>query len=302
MVGEALEGHVDKGWLLRAVRRGGPPPWGVDPGTLDTGALSASMARLGPLLDAYFHPEASGFENVPEGPVMVVSNHSGGTSIPDVWGWLLLWYRHFGFSRPLHPLAHEILFSNRFTGRWLERRGVLRASRSAAFDLLRRWERDVLVMPGGDLDTWRPYRDRYRIRFSGRKGYARAALKAGVPVVPVAHDGAHATLIVLTDGRTFARVMGLHRIARAEIWPVHLSLPWGVGIGPLPHLPLPVRLRYRIGRPISPAAYGIAGREPAPAAVAALDGRVREALQAELDVLAATRRRRGRGLTSRLAH
>ncbi|MEO1272317.1 MAG: hypothetical protein AAFX99_29825, partial [Myxococcota bacterium] len=55
--------------------------------------------------------------------------------------------------------------------------------------------------------------------------------------------------MVLTDGRRLARRLGLPALARAEIFPVHLSLPWVLGIGPLPHLPLPVMLRYTFGPP-----------------------------------------------------
>ncbi|HRG98734.1 MAG TPA: hypothetical protein PLR99_20925, partial [Polyangiaceae bacterium] len=73
------------------------------------------------------------------------------------------------------------------------------------------------------------------------------ALEARVPIVPVAHAGAHETLRVLTDGHRFARAVGLQRFARAEIFPVHLSLPWGLAIGPWPHIPLPTTLRYRFG-------------------------------------------------------
>ena len=42
-------------------------------------------------------------------------------------------------------------------------------------------------MPGGDRDTWRPYSKRYDVCFAGRKGYARLAIKAGVPIVPIAN-------------------------------------------------------------------------------------------------------------------
>ncbi len=87
-------------------------------------------------------------------------------------------------------------------------------------------------------------------------GYARLALKAGVPIVPLAHARAHETLIVLSDGRRFARALGLPAIARASIWPVHLSLPWGLAIGPWPHIPTPARLRCRIGAPVRPAGAG----------------------------------------------
>lgn len=294
------------GWLAQALRRGGAPRWGMNPGRLDPAAIHSTLRWADPLIRLYFRPTVTGFANIPPAPVMLVSNHSGGTSIPDVWPWLLLWYERFGTVRPIHPVAHEIVLATRHVGRYLETRGVLRADEKVALETLTKWRRDLLVMPGGDLDTWRPYRDRYRVRFGGRTGYARLALKAGVPIVPVAMDGAHATLIVLTDGRRIAKAINLPKLARAEVWPIHLSLPWGIAFGPLPHIPVPTRMRYRIAEPIWAPVDAPEGWEPTEEEVREHDYRVRLALQKELDVLA---RRRGQmrarrwkpGLTTKAA-
>ena len=50
--------------------------------------------------------------------------------------------------------------------------------------VLHEYGRDLLVMPGGEQDTWRPYHKRYAVNFAGRTGYARLALTWGVPIVP----------------------------------------------------------------------------------------------------------------------
>ncbi|CAG1771631.1 partial Anthranilate synthase component 1, partial [uncultured bacterium] len=63
----------------------------------------------------YFRVSVRGFERVPPAPVMMVSNHSGGTTVLDAWGFGWAWYRHFGTSRPIHPAAHEIEFVSGFT-------------------------------------------------------------------------------------------------------------------------------------------------------------------------------------------
>jgi len=223
-------------------------------------------------------------EHVPRTPTMIVSNHSGGTTIPDVWGFAFAWYQRFGASRPIHPLAHEMILSTQATARFFGRLGVLRAGRGVANEVLTRWQRDLLVMPGGDLDTWRPYKDRYRVQFGGRIGYARTAIVAGVPIVPVANAGAHETLLVLSDGRALAQRLHLHELTRANVFPIHLSLPWGLTIGPWPHLPLPTRLRYRFGAPIAPPALA-PGEVPTDDAVGDLDAQVRTAVQGLLDQL-----------------
>lgn len=277
---------IEKGSLLRWLHRRRPRDWGADPGAFDPAAVAETMAHARRWFGdhAYFRLHAEGLEHIPPPPVMLVSNHSGGTSIPDVWGFMVAWYRRFGVERPLHPMAHEMILATDVTGRYFTRRGVLRADREVGRQVLERWGRDLLVMPGGELDTWRPFTQRWRVRFGGRTGYARLAIEARVPIVPVAHAGAHETLIVLTDGQWLARKLRLPAIARASIFPIHLSLPWGLAVGPWPHLPVPARLRYRVGAPISPPEVGL-GESPTEAQVRALDQRVQQAVQVLLDQL-----------------
>lgn len=276
------KGHILR-WL--AGKRG--VPWGSNPGDYDPVAVEQTLATFGGLFGEegwprrYFPLDLQGMENIPPAPVMVVSNHSGGTSIPDVWGFLVSWYRRFGTGRAIHPLAHEMIVSTKLVGPYFAARGILRATRPLAMRALLHFQHDIMVMPGGDIETWRPWTHRYRVEFGGRSGYAAMAIEAGVPIVPVAHAGAHDTLLVLSDGRWLARLLHLRHIVRANVWPIHLSLPWGLAMGPLPHLPLPARLRYRIGAPIDPPPLPKDGK-PTLEQIAALDGQVRASIQAML--------------------
>lgn len=272
-----------RGRLFHALRNALGGVHGEDPEGYQPAHVERVVAAVGKLFGPgrYFGLEVRGFEHVPPAPALFVSNRSGGTTIPDVWGFAIAWYRHFGTARPLHVMAHELLFSTAVSGRFFERCGVLRATPGLAQDILMDHRRDLLVLPGGDADTWRPWTERYRVHFGGRTGYAKLALDAQVPIVPVAHAGAHETLMVLSSGQWLAHWLGLQRLARAQVWPVHLSLPWGLAIGPLPHLPLPAKFRYLIGEPIGPTA-------PLPCDegdVIALDRQVREAVQTQLDAL-----------------
>ncbi len=283
----------EEGRLLRWLHKSQHVAWGTDPGEYDPDEVKRTLPLVKKLFGPgrYFGVDVQGWQHVPESPVMVVSNHSGGTTIPDVWGFLGAWYQNFGVHRPIHPMAHEFVLATRLTGEYFARRGVLRGSRQLARSVLTTWRRDLMVMPGGDVDTWRPYSERYRVRFGGRTGYARTALEARVPIVPLAHAGAHETLIVLTDGRRLARALHLPEIARASIWPVHLSLPWGLAIGPWPHIPTPALFRYRLGPAIwPPASLGPPGSAevPSEAMVREHDARVRASVQGMLDELKAT--------------
>ena len=283
------ERPTNEGKVVRWIEAGAESRLGLNPNDFDAAYVGTIIERMKLLFGEkhrYFRVSVAGWENVPPAPVLVVSNHSGGTSIPDAWGLGFAWHTHFAMKRPLHVLAHELVFSIRSVGRVFARAGVLRAQPELGQRVLGEWRRDLLVMPGGDVDVWRPYRERYKVKFAGRKGYARLALKAQVPIVPVANAGAHETLRVLTDGAPLARLLRFPKLFRASIFPVSLSIPWGLTIGPWPHLPPPTHLRYRIGPAVLPeGGFCAPGEEPSSERVAAYDARVRAAMQRLLDQL-----------------
>ena len=276
------------------------PEWGTRPEDHDPRQVVDVVRMLRPLFGprhAYFRTDVTGWDNIPERNALIISNHSGGTTVPDVWGLGCSWYNRFGDQRPMHALAHEMVFALDGLAERFARLGILRARRDMGEQVLTEWKRDLLVMPGGDLDTWRPWTERFKVRFSGRKGYAKLALRTGTPIVPIAHAGAHDTLVVLTDGQKMAARLHFPDLFRAHVFPVHLSFPYGVGIGPLPHLPPPTRLRYRIGRPVQMPALA-PGAEPSQAQIDAVDQAVRTELQRQLDVL----RDQHEGVRDRVRH
>jgi len=270
----------------------GDPAWGTQGDRFDPDRVERAAQWLGRLFEpgAAFPVEMQGLENLTDSPALLVSNHSGGSTVLDCLGFAYAWYQHFGGARPLHFLAHEILLATRLTGPFFDQVGVLRTSRQVAHQALAEWKRDIIVMPGGDRDTWRPWSERHNVRFSGHTGYARLALQTGVPAVPVAHCGPHDTLVIITDGKRIAERLRLHELFRIDVFPIHLSLPWGIGIGPWPHLPWPTPFRYRVGAPVPLPVP----RDPSPSdeMVAAYDEKVRSALQNLLNGLAAEPHRR----------
>ena len=79
----------------------------------------------------------------------------------------------------------------------------------------------------------------------------------------------------------------MQKWVRASILPVHLSIPWGLTIGPWPHLPIPSNLRYRLGEPVYPDPPAN-GEEPSEEQVLEVDAEVRRRVQGLLDELAIT--------------
>jgi 1-acyl-sn-glycerol-3-phosphate acyltransferase len=116
--------------------------------------------------------------------------------------------------------------------------------------------RDVIIWPGGEVDSMRNWRRRDEAVLGGRKGFVRQAIRSGVPIVPVASVGGHDTVFVLSEGRWLAngldRFTGLKKKLRAVTMPIVLGMPFGVTIETLPtHLPLPAKIRTELLDPIN---------------------------------------------------
>ena len=198
----------------------------------------------------YFRAEVAGFDRVPEGPVLFVGNHSGGNMTPDSMVFMLAFNTYFGVERPVYALAHSLVTSWPVLGRLAKRWGIVTAGPRVARAALERGA-SVLVYPGGDVETHRPWTARHEIRFDGRKGFLRTARDAGVPIVPVVSVGGQDTYLPLTDGRRVAELLRLDKIARLKVLPVSLAVPWGLNVGDfLGHLPLPAKIRMEILEPI----------------------------------------------------
>src|SRR2546423_14499805 len=64
------------------------------------------------ILRTYFRAEVRGLEYIPpQGPVLLVGNHSGGLMIADSFAFAVEFYGHFGPERRFHQLAHNIAAS-----------------------------------------------------------------------------------------------------------------------------------------------------------------------------------------------
>jgi 1-acyl-sn-glycerol-3-phosphate acyltransferase len=196
------------------------------------------------LVDYWFRMEIDGWENIPEPPALLIGIHSGAPFVWDAWTVGLQWWRRFGPERPLHGTAHDALMAIPGFGRYFRSMGVLPAAPDAIATALAEG-RDVALWPGGEVDSLRPWSERDRANLAGRKGFVKMAIRAGVPIVPIATVGGADAMPVLIRGDGLSRALRLDRILRLKVFPVAISLPWGIAPAALPQLPLPAKIRTR---------------------------------------------------------
>jgi 1-acyl-sn-glycerol-3-phosphate acyltransferase len=201
----------------------------------------------------YFRADVRGLHHIPpEGPVLLVGNHSGGTLIADTFVFGQHFYDRFGAERRFHQLAHDLVFKLPGLRALLERYGTVPASPANMARALRR-NAALLVYPGGDHETYRPSWESGRIDFAGRTGFIELALKHGVPVVPVVAIGGQETALFLGQGRRLARALHLDRELRLKVMPAVIGPPFGLTMLDLPGR---IDLRDRLGnRPDPGEAY-----------------------------------------------
>ena len=257
----------------------------------------AGMAQ--PILWAWFRPEVRGLNRIPEGAALYVSNHSGGFMTPDTWIFTITLLRERGVGEVPYALAHQVVIEAPGTNQMLTPMGALAANPENAHRVFEAG-RKVLVYPGGDLDAFRPSRDRDRIVFGPRRGYVRLALADGVPIIPVVSAGGHSGWWVVSDGRWLSRLLRTHRFLRTDVLPITLSLPWGLMVGAPPYLPVPTQVLLEVLEPIY---FERSGPEAADdeVFVEACHRQVLDTMQRALDGLAEERRSRlGERLRARL--
>jgi len=203
------------------------------------------------LMDRYFRLEINGFDKLPEQPCLLIGVHSGGPLTMDAWTVVLAWWRKFGESRTLHATAHDVLMNARGLGKYIRRLGVISPSRENIQAALDKGD-DVVLWPGGELDSYRSWTKRDKAVLGGRKGFIRMAMRAGVPIVPVATVGGHDTMFVLSEGRGLAKWLKLKERMRSDVAPITLSWPLGIALHltPFQHIPLPAKIRTELLEPI----------------------------------------------------
>lgn len=176
----------------------------------------------------------------PTGPCIYVALHGVGYLVHDLVlaGYVLHWKAFYERGEPLTPL--RIVSGQSRIERFLpgvpaakKLVGIIGVEEERCLAVLERGEQ-LLITPGGSREA-QPARDFYRLRWEGRYGFVRLALRTGVPIVPLAVVG------------------GTHAIPGFKVRKLSFWSP----------IPLPARLRVALGEPIPVERCPEAARDPA---------------------------------------
>ena len=197
-----------------------------------------ALARqlYGPIYRNWFRVEWEGLEKIPkDGGALLIANHAA--AVPSDAPVIMHGVEE-ELGRPVYGLADHLFKSVPVVGTLWARSGGVVAHPENAYRLLREQQQLVLVFPEGDKGPGKTYQERYRLRRFGRGGFVEIAMRAGVPVVPIAVVGAEESMPILFRFPTLARWAGLPYV------PVTANqLVFGPVLGYLAYFPSKFKLR-----------------------------------------------------------
>jgi len=230
------------------------------------------LASLRPVARNWFRIETRGVENLPaEGGALVVSNHSGTLPVDGLMTMLTI---HDETGRFLRPLGADLVFRMPVVSSLARKGGATLACNEDAERMLAGGEL-VGVWPEGFKGIGKPFHDRYKLQRFGRGGFVAAALRTGVPIVPLAVVGAEEIYPLIGNVPALARLLGIPYV------PITPLFPW---LGPLGLVPLPSKWIIEFGEPIRTDSYD-PGAADDPMLVFNLTDQVRETIQQTLYTL-----------------
>lgn len=229
-----------------------PPPAEPEPlddpriGDVDEWGRSERMRELtrkvyAPLYERWFRVEWEDMDNIPaEGGALLVANHAAAvpSDAPAIMHGI-----ETEMGRPVYGLADHFFRSVPVVGTLWARNGGVVAQPDNAYRLLREQGQLALVFPEGTKGPSKTYDERYRLRRFGRGGFVEIAMRAGVPIVPIAVVGAEESMPTIT------RVPGISKALGIPYFPITANM---LAFGPLgAALYFPSKFKIRVLEPVT---------------------------------------------------
>jgi 1-acyl-sn-glycerol-3-phosphate acyltransferase len=196
------------------------PPPADEPEELDDPRLSdvddwgrsehmRELARriYAPLYEKWFRVEWEHLDRIPaEGGALLVANHAAAvpSDAPAIMHGI-----ETELGRPVYGLADHFFRSVPVVGTLWARNGGVVAQPDNAYRLLRERGQLALVFPEGTKGPAKTYHERYRLRRFGRGGFVEIAMRAGVPIVPIAVVGAEESMPTIARLPWAAKALGV---------------------------------------------------------------------------------------------
>jgi len=194
-----------------------------------------------PIYRYWLRAEWEGLEHVPlDGGALLVANHGG--AIPSDAP-VIMHGVETELLRPVYGLAENLFRQLPVVGTLWSRAGGVPAHPDNAYRLLHDDRQLVLVFPEGTKGTGKLVKERYRLRRFGRGGFVEIAMRAGVPVVPIAVIGNEEAMPILWKSERVAKLLGL------PYFPITANqFVYGPVLGYV--APLPAKFRVRVLPPV----------------------------------------------------
>tara|TARA_B100000674_G_scaffold130542_1_gene100601 strand:+ start:255 stop:1064 length:810 start_codon:yes stop_codon:yes gene_type:complete len=201
--------------------------FGHDPFGFEPSYLPDAACYLAFLYKNYFRATNHGLENVPDGPVMVVSNHTG--QVPVDAGMIFM---SLLLDKPnpllLRAMVDHFVGGIPFVGNLLDRCGQVAGTPENA-DYLLSHGQSLLIFPEGTRGINKPFSQAYEVQEFGQ-GFLRLALAHNIPIVPVAVVGCEEMLPSAGNIKWLGRLFGLPQMPMLMTpvpLPARLHLHWG---------------------------------------------------------------------------
>lgn len=190
----------------------------------------------------WFRVEWEGIANIPlEGGALLVANHGG--ALPADAPMIMQGIEE-QLGRPVYGLADSFFRTVPVVGTIWSRAGGVPAHPDNAERLLHDHGQLALVFPEGEKGPSKLVSERYRLRRFGRGGFVETAMRAGVPIVPIAVVGAEESMPIL---RRLPRAAKALKLPYLPLTVNHLLL--GPVLGSIVHLP--AKFRFRVLEPVT---------------------------------------------------